>query len=84
MPVGAYGGRRDIMAQIAPQGPVYQAGTLSGNPVAMAAGIATLQQIGHSGFYDALDEKAARLADGLKNAAADAGQLRPPSTAWVP
>ncbi len=66
MPVGAYGGRQDIMAQIAPEGPVYQAGTLSGNPVAMAAGIATLKQIGHSGFYDALDERAGRLATGLQ------------------
>lgn len=73
LPVGAYGGRRDIMESIAPQGPVYQAGTLSGNPVAMAAGIATLKQIGFPGFYDALEEKARRLADGLKGAIADAG-----------
>lgn len=68
MPVGAYGGRRDIMAQIAPNGPVYQAGTLSGNPAAMAAGIATLKQIRHPGFYDVLDERAQRLATGLKAA----------------
>ena len=73
MPVGAYGGRRDIMEQMAPQGPVYQAGTLSGNPVAMAAGIAMLQQIKNPGFYDALDEKAELLLQGLKNAAAAAG-----------
>ena len=72
MPVGAYGGRQEIMASIAPQGPVYQAGTLSGNPVAMAAGIATLKQIRHPGFYDALDEKAGRLAAGLKKAVEDA------------
>ena len=56
MPVGAYGGRRDIMEHIAPQGPVYQAGTLSGNPVAMTAGIATLKEIQNPGFYDALEE----------------------------
>jgi len=73
MPVGAYGGRADIMAHIAPNGPVYQAGTLSGNPVAMAAGIATLKQIGHSGFYDALEEKSAYLAKGLDQAAEEAG-----------
>ncbi len=70
LPVGAYGGKRAIMAQVAPQGGVYQAGTLSGNPVAMAAGIATLKQIGQPGFYDALDAKAERLAQGLKDAAA--------------
>lgn len=73
MPVGAYGGRKDIMARIAPQGPVYQAGTLSGNPVAMAAGIATLEQIRHSGFYDLLDERTRMLCDGLKQAAEKAG-----------
>jgi len=68
LPVGAYGGKREIMVYMAPQGPVYQAGTLSGNPVAMAAGIATLKEIGNPGFYDVLDEKAQRLADGLKTA----------------
>jgi len=73
LPVGAYGGNREIMEYVAPQGPVYQAGTLSGNPVAMAAGIETLKLIGHSGFYDALDEKADRLANGLKKAAGKAG-----------
>jgi glutamate-1-semialdehyde 2,1-aminomutase len=56
------------MEHIAPQGPVYQAGTLSGNPVAMAAGLATLKQIKQEGFYDALDEKAAHLAGGLEKA----------------
>jgi len=70
LPVGAYGGKRDIMAQVAPQGGIYQAGTLSGNPVAMAAGIATLEQIGQPGFYEALDTKAERLTQGLKDAAA--------------
>jgi glutamate-1-semialdehyde 2,1-aminomutase len=66
LPVGAYGGKREIMEHIAPQGPIYQAGTLSGNPVAMAAGLATLKQIKQPGFYDALDEKAAHLAAGLE------------------
>jgi glutamate-1-semialdehyde 2,1-aminomutase len=73
LPVGAYGGRRDIMEHIAPQGPVYQAGTLSGNPLAMAAGIATLTQLNASGFYEALDKKTERLADGLKGASKNAG-----------
>ena len=73
LPVGAYGGKRKIMEHIAPQGPVYQAGTLSGNPVAMTAGIETLKQIKKSGFYDALEEKSERLASGLTNAAKKAG-----------
>jgi len=71
LPVGAYGGRRDIMEHIAPQGPVYQAGTLSGNPVAMAAGIATLQEIRRPGFYEALEDRSAMLAAGLAKAAAN-------------
>lgn len=73
LPVGAYGGRQDVMAHIAPQGPVYQAGTLSGNPVAMAAGIATLKEIRHPGFYDALDEKSERLTAGLRFSAEQIG-----------
>jgi glutamate-1-semialdehyde 2,1-aminomutase len=73
LPVGAYGGRRDIMEHIAPQGPVYQAGTLSGNPLAMTAGIATLTQLIAPGFYDALDEKTERLAAGLQRASEKAG-----------
>ena len=73
LPVGAYGGRREIMEHIAPQGPVYQAGTLSGNPLAMAAGIATLTQLKEPGFYDNLDEKAGRLAAGLRKAGKKAG-----------
>jgi glutamate-1-semialdehyde 2,1-aminomutase len=73
LPVGAYGGRKDIMAHIAPQGPVYQAGTLSGNPVAMAAGIATLQQLNADGFYDALDKTSEQLLQGLVAAADAAG-----------
>jgi glutamate-1-semialdehyde 2,1-aminomutase len=73
MPVGAFGGRRDIMECIAPQGPVYQAGTLSGNPVAMAAGLATLDALSRPGFHDALARTTARLVAGLKAAARDAG-----------
>jgi glutamate-1-semialdehyde 2,1-aminomutase len=68
LPVGAYGGKRDIMAQIAPQGLVYQAGTLSGNPLAMAAGIATLEQIKQPGFYQALDAASEMLIEGLQAA----------------
>ncbi len=73
LPVGAYGGKRDLMNHIAPQGSVYQAGTLSGNPIAMAAGIATLEQIRTDGFYENLEEKSQRLAGGLSNAAQKAG-----------
>ena len=73
MPVGAYGGRRDLMSQIAPSGPIYQAGTLSGNPVAMAAGLATLDLIQAPGFYQSLTEKTKQLRDGLEQAARDAG-----------
>jgi glutamate-1-semialdehyde 2,1-aminomutase len=69
MPVGAYGGKLELMAHVAPRGSIYQAGTLSGNPVAMAAGIATLEQIQQDGFYDALDQKAAHLINGLVQAA---------------
>lgn len=73
LPVGAYGGRRDIMSMIAPDGPVYQAGTLSGNPLAMAAGIATLDELAKPGVYEKLDAASAMLADGLAAAAAAAG-----------
>ena len=73
MPVGAFGGRRDIMQCIAPLGPVYQAGTLSGNPVAVAAGLATLKLVQAPGFFDRLGSAAARLVQGLQNAAKDAG-----------
>ncbi len=69
MPVGAFGGRRDIMEQIAPLGPVYQAGTLSGNPVAMAAGLATLEAACEPGFHARLAEKTTQLVDGILNAA---------------
>lgn len=67
LPVGAYGGKTEIMDQIAPDGPVYQAGTLSGNPLAMAAGIATLKLLQEQGFYKKLNEKSAWFADELKN-----------------
>lgn len=66
LPVGAYGGRADIMDQVAPDGPVYQAGTLSGNPLAMAAGIATLKLLKKEGFYTQLNDKAAGFADRLR------------------
>jgi glutamate-1-semialdehyde 2,1-aminomutase len=69
LPVGAFGGRRDIMEHIAPTGPVYQAGTLSGNPVAMAAGLATLQLVQEPGFHDRLEKTTRRLLDGLKDRA---------------
>jgi glutamate-1-semialdehyde 2,1-aminomutase len=73
MPVGAFGGRREIMHKIAPLGPVYQAGTLSGNPVAVAAGLATLKLIQAPGFYERLAERTRALTDGLTAAAAKAG-----------
>ncbi len=73
MPVGAFGGRREIMEHIAPLGPVYQAGTLSGNPVAMAAGLANLRLISKPGFFDTLEQKVQRLTDGLEAAAREAG-----------
>jgi glutamate-1-semialdehyde 2,1-aminomutase len=71
-PVGAFGGRADIMERLAPTGPVYQAGTLSGNPVAMVAGLATLEALSVPGVYDELNSKGRRLADGLCRAAGDA------------
>ena len=75
MPVGAYGGRREIMAQIAPSGPVYQAGTLSGNPVAMAAGITQLEKLEKdAGIYRRIDAIAEKLAEGLRTAAREAGR----------
>ena len=73
MPVGAFGGRADIMNYIAPDGPVYQAGTLSGNPVAMAAGLVTLKAISKPGFFDDLTAKTQALAEGLKQVAQAAG-----------
>jgi len=73
MPVGAYGGRRELMEQIAPAGPIYQAGTLSGNPVAMAAGLAMLDLVAAPGFHDALEAGSNALCDGLEAAAREAG-----------
>ena len=73
MPVGAYGGRAELMRQVAPSGPVYQAGTLSGNPVAMAAGLAMLELIQAPGFHAALEARTHALCDGLEAAARDAG-----------
>jgi glutamate-1-semialdehyde 2,1-aminomutase len=73
MPLAAFGGPRAIMEQLAPLGPVYQAGTLSGNPVATACGLATLQQISRAGFFDNLAAKTATLMDGLKAAARECG-----------
>ncbi|RMF57374.1 MAG: aminotransferase class III-fold pyridoxal phosphate-dependent enzyme, partial [Calditrichaeota bacterium] len=72
-PVGAYGGRREIMDLVAPVGPVYQAGTLSGNPVAMTAGLETLKILKKPETYGRLDTLAQLLADGFKNAAENAG-----------
>jgi glutamate-1-semialdehyde 2,1-aminomutase len=73
LPVGAYGGRADLMDRIAPSGPVYQAGTLSGNPLAMRAGIETLELLDEPGTYERLEAVSARLALGLEAAAAGAG-----------
>jgi glutamate-1-semialdehyde 2,1-aminomutase len=73
MPVGAYGGKRELMEQVAPAGPIYQAGTLSGNPVAMAAGLATLELVRQPGFHAELEARTHLLCDGLEQAAADAG-----------
>jgi glutamate-1-semialdehyde 2,1-aminomutase len=73
LPLAAYGGRREIMEQLAPLGPAYQAGTLSGNPIATAAGLATLQVLAETNPYESLDRLAATLADGLTEAARAAG-----------
>lgn len=73
MPVGAFGGKREIMEQISPLGPVYQAGTLSGNPVAMAAGLTTLQLIQAQGLYESLNDKVEYLMSGLKSIAKNRG-----------
>src|SRR3984893_12173321 len=78
LPVAAYGGRRDLMDRVAPLGPVYQAGTLSGNPLAMSAGIASLDLLAAPGFYGSLDARAKRLGDGI---VAALGETRAPATA---
>ncbi|MBA4176122.1 MAG: glutamate-1-semialdehyde-2,1-aminomutase [Leptothrix sp. (in: Bacteria)] len=73
MPLAAFGGTKDVMSQLAPLGPVYQAGTLSGNPVATACGLATLKEIGKPGFFDALSARTQSLVAGLEGAAREAG-----------
>jgi glutamate-1-semialdehyde 2,1-aminomutase len=73
LPVGAYGGRADLMKLIAPDGPVYQAGTLSGNPLAVTAGIETLKLLKKSGVYRQLEERGRQLGEGLSRAAREAG-----------
>ena len=73
MPVGAFGGKREIMDQIAPNGPIYQAGTLSGNPIAMAAGLKNLEIISSAGFYERLNKKVINLTEGLKERAKACG-----------
>jgi glutamate-1-semialdehyde 2,1-aminomutase len=74
MPLAAFGGKRAVMEKLAPLGPVYQAGTLSGNPVATACGLATLREISKPGFYETLGARTQRLVAGLTQAARDAGQ----------
>merc|ERR1711933_452387 len=73
LPVGAYGGRKDIMQQVAPAGPMYQAGTLSGNPLAMTAGIKTMERLKQPGSYEYLDKLTGRLIDGILSAAKEHG-----------
>lgn len=73
MPIGAYGGRRDLMEMVAPAGPMYQAGTMSGNPVAVAAGLATLAELAKPGVYEQLEATTRQLCEGLADAAAAAG-----------
>jgi glutamate-1-semialdehyde 2,1-aminomutase len=73
LPVAAYGGRRDLMDRVAPLGPVYQAGTLSGNPLAMSAGIASIDLLAAPGFYESLDARAKRLGDGIGRSLAETG-----------
>lgn len=73
LPVGAYGGKREIMEHVAPSGPIYQAGTLSGNPLAMIAGYTTLQILGRPGVYEELERKSARLEEGFKRNAEELG-----------
>src|SRR5690606_3344219 len=73
LPVGAYGGKREIMEYVAPAGPVYQAGTLSGNPLAMVAGLTTLKELGKPGVYEALEQKGAFLEEQFRKNAEEAG-----------
>merc|ERR1712087_615535 len=73
LPVGAYGGKKEIMQMVAPAGPMYQAGTLSGNPLAMTAGIETLKKLKEPGTYEYLDKITGKLINGILGAAKDAG-----------
>jgi glutamate-1-semialdehyde 2,1-aminomutase len=73
LPVAAYGGRKDLMDRVAPLGPVYQAGTLSGNPLAMSAGIASLDLLAAPGFYESLDARSKRLGDGIASVLRETG-----------
>merc|ERR1711920_88404 len=73
LPVGAYGGKKEIMEMVAPAGPMYQAGTLSGNPLAMISGIKTLERLKQPGTYEYLDKLTSRLIEGILSAARDAG-----------
>lgn len=73
LPVGAYGGKKEIMEHVAPSGPIYQAGTLSGNPLAMIAGLTTLRLLGEPGVYEELERKGARLEEGFSKNSAEAG-----------
>ena len=73
MPVGAFGGKRDIMQQLSPAGPVYQAGTLSGNPVAMSAGLAALKLMSQPGYYDSIYQYTQQLVSGMQSLADEAG-----------
>ena len=73
LPVGAYGGKKEIMSMVAPSGPVYQAGTLSGNPLAMTAGIKTLELLKQDGTYDKLDSTTSRLIEGIIQSAENNG-----------
>jgi glutamate-1-semialdehyde 2,1-aminomutase len=73
LPVGAYGGSRELMRNIAPAGTIYQAGTLSGNPLAMTAGLLTLRRLRDQKIYDTLEQRSAKLCEGLSQAAAEAG-----------
>jgi glutamate-1-semialdehyde 2,1-aminomutase len=75
LPVGAYGGRKDIMQTVAPAGPMYQAGTLSGNPLAMTAGIKTLEILDRPGAYEHLDKMTSKLINGIMAAAKEAGHV---------
>src|SRR5208337_3278704 len=75
LPVGAYGGRKDIMAKVAPDGPVYQAGTLSGNPLAMAAGIAMLKRVDSTGFYSSLKSRGEELSSAIAPVIAKYGNM---------